>query len=115
MKKKNVRLSTTTLSKSYAQFLKHIKKDIQETQLRAALSVTQELTLLYWRIGKDLSEKINAEGWGTKVVEKLAHDLGNAFPGITGFSLRNLRYMRKFAESYPDENFAAAAAKLPWG
>ena len=55
------------------------------------------------------------EDWGTKVVEKLAHDSGNEFPGISEFSLRNLRYMRKFAESYPDINFATAVAKLPWG
>ncbi len=115
MKKKNTVQKKTMEPKNYAQFLEHIKKDIHQTQLKAALSVTEELTLLYWRIGKDLSEKMNVEGWGAKVVEKLAHDLEIAFPGVSGFSLRNLRYMRKFAESYPDVNFAAAAAKLPWG
>jgi hypothetical protein len=53
-------------SKSYAQFLEHIKKDIQESQLRAAISITKELTALYWRIGKMLLEKISVEGWGLK-------------------------------------------------
>lgn len=101
--------------KGYKQFLEQIKTDILQTQLRAALSITQELTLLYWRIGKKISEKMNVEGWGSKVVNELADDLENAFPGIAGFSLRNLRYMRTFAEQYSDKNFATAVAKLPWG
>lgn len=103
------------LNGEYTKFLESIKIDINQTQIKAAQSVTQELIMLYWRIGKVLSEKINAEGWGAKVVEKLAHDLGVAFPGIAGFSLRNLRYMRTFAETYVNDNFAAAVAKLPWG
>jgi len=101
--------------KEYAKFLEHIKTDILQTQLKAALSITKELTLLYWRIGKELSEKTQLEGWGAKVVEKLASDLEKAFPGIAGFSLRNLRYMRKFAETYTDQNVATAVAKIPWG
>jgi hypothetical protein len=50
----------------YVSFLNQIKSDILETQLRAALSVTGELTNLYWRIGKNLAEKIAEEGWGAK-------------------------------------------------
>ncbi len=101
--------------KSYAQFLEHIKKDIQESQLRAAMSITKELTALYWRIGKMLLEKISVEGWGAKTVHKLAKDLESSFPDVAGFSLRNLQYMRKFAESYPDSNSATAVAQIPWG
>lgn len=115
MKKNTIKKSDNLISKEYLKFLEHIKKDILQTQLKAALSITEELTLLYWRIGKTISEKINTEDWGAQVVEKLACDLGKAFPGIAGFSLRNLRYMRTFAEIYFDENFAATAAKLPWG
>jgi predicted nuclease of restriction endonuclease-like (RecB) superfamily len=103
------------ISNEYANFLENIKKDILQTQLRAAVSVTEELTLLYWRIGKALSEKMKAKGWGAKVVEALAHDLAREFPGIVGFKLRNLHYMRAFAETYQDGNFATAVAKLPWG
>lgn len=99
----------------YTQFLENIKKDVLQTQLKAALSVTKELTLLYWRIGKSLSEKMSAEGWGAKVVETLAQDLKKSFPDIAGFSLRNLRYMRTFAETYDNENVATAVATLPWG
>lgn len=61
-----------------------------------------------------LSQKVAAEGWGPKTIERLAKDLASTFPGMPGFSFRSLRYMRKFAESYPDSNLAAAAAKLPW-
>lgn len=103
------------LTREYAQLFENIKKDILQTQLKAALSVTKELTLLYWRIGKTISEKMGAEGWGTKVVEKLAQDLRDSFPDIAGFSLRNLRYMRTFAETYDNENIATAVATIPWG
>lgn len=71
--------------------------------------------MLYWRIGKHLTHKINIEGWGTKVVDKLAQDLKKSFPSMTGLSLRNLRYMKTLAENYVDINFATAVAKLPWG
>jgi predicted nuclease of restriction endonuclease-like (RecB) superfamily len=107
--------STFAIPKDYAQFLEQIKQDIKQTQLRAALSVTQELIMLYWRIGKAISHKMSAEGWGAKTIDKIADDLERTFPGVAGFSARNLRYMRKFSTRYPTDNFAAAAAKLPWG
>jgi predicted nuclease of restriction endonuclease-like (RecB) superfamily len=109
--KKNDNLAIT----EYAQFLDHIKSDIQQAQLRAATAVTKELTHLYWRIGKALLEKIRTAKWGAKVVAQLAHDLNIAFPGMAGFSLRNIEYMRKFAENYPETIFATVVAKLPWG
>lgn len=99
----------------YGQFLEQIKKDIQQSQLRAILSVNKELLLLYWRIGRTLTEKIEGEGWGSKIIDTLAHDLARSLPDASGFSVRNLKYMRKFAEAYPDPNCAAAAAQLPWG
>ncbi len=104
-----------TDSKSYTIFLKDVKADIQQAQLRAALSVTQELTKLYWRIGKRLSEKVTEEGWGAKTIERLSKDIDSSFPNISGFSYRNLKYMRQFAESYPNENWATAVAQIPWG
>jgi predicted nuclease of restriction endonuclease-like (RecB) superfamily len=102
-------------SKSYGNFLQQLKDNIQQAQLKAALSVTKELTLLYWRTGKMLLEKVNDEGWGAKTLERLARDLKEEFPHVSGFSVRNLQYMRKFAVSYAEENYAAAAAQIPWG
>lgn len=103
------------VDKSYRKVFELLKNDIQESQLRAALSVTKELTLLYWRAGKVLLEKTEREGWGAKTLDRLARDLKAEFPDVNGFSVRNLQYMRKFAESYPDSNYAAAAAQIPWG
>lgn len=71
--------------------------------------------MLYWRIGKILIEKTKEEDWGAKPIERLSRDLKNDFPDITGFSVRNLQYMRKFSESYLNANYAAAAAQIPWG
>ena len=102
-------------SSGYATFLDQIKSDIRQAQLRAALSVTRELTTLYWRIGKRLSENISEQGWGAKTIERLSKDIASSFPNVSGFSLRNLKYMRQFAESYPDENWETAVAKIPWG
>lgn len=101
--------------KSYARVFEQLKSDIQQTQLKAALSITKEATLLYWRTGKILSEMISENRWGSKTLEKLSRDLIRSFPDVKGFSLRNLQYMRKFAESYPEANYAAAAAQIPWG
>jgi len=101
--------------KSYIAFLEHLKSDIQKTQLQAALAVTKELIMLYWRIGKMLSKEITREKWGAKTVERLANDLQSSFPDISGFSARNLKYMRKFADCYQESNWAAAAAQIPWG
>ncbi len=99
----------------YKSFLESIKKDIKQTQIKAAAGVNTELIMLYWRIGKAISEKVAAEGWGAKTIDSISNDLARAFPGMAGFSVRNLRYMRKFFETYSELNFAAAAAKLPWG
>lgn len=102
-------------SKNYLLVFEQLKADIRESQLRAALSVTHELTLLYWRTGKTLSQKVQKEGWGAKTLERLARDLKTTFPDISGFSYRNLKYMRQLAEAFPEENWAATAAQIPWG
>lgn len=108
------RLPETT--KDYAEFLKELKERIRQAQVRAALSVNKELVMLYWQIGLQISEEMNKRGWGATVVDKLSHDLRSAFPEMKGFSPRNLRYMRSFAEAYPDEQFLQqAVAKIPWG
>ena len=71
-------------------------------QVRAAVSVNRELVLLYWEIGREISTRMAEHGWGGKVVDQLAADLRQAFPEMRGFSPRNLRYMRTFAEVWPD-------------
>lgn len=100
---------------NYAPFLEQIKSRIQESRMQASLSVNNELIKLYWSIGKDIVDKQKQEGWGTKVIDRLSHDLSNLFPGISGFSPRNLKYMRKFASIYQNFLFVQqVAAQIPW-
>ena len=99
----------------YADWLTDLKTRIHTAQQRAALAVNRELVLLYWQIGCDILERQAKQGWGAKVIERLAHDLRTAFPEMKGFSPRNLKYMRAFAEAWPDAEFVqAVVAQLPW-
>lgn len=107
-------LETVNLE-NYVNFLNQIKSDIQQTQLRAALSVTRELSNLYWRIGKGLSEKVVEEGWGAKTIERVSADISSSFPEVSGFSCRNLYFMRQFAEGYPNGISETAVSQIPWG
>lgn len=115
MKKIIAKTKDSLVLQEYAQLLEHIKTDILQTQLKAASSVTTELTMLYWRIGKHLFEETQKSSKGANVVDKLAQDLKSSFPGIAGFSPRNLIYMRMFAQAYQDLVYATAVAQIPWG
>lgn len=107
--------SLTPTPAGYADWLLDLKTRIHSAQQRAALSVNRELVLLYWQIGRDILARQAEQGWGSKVIERLAHDLRTAFPEMKGFSPRNLKYMRAFAETWPEAEFVQAAlAQLPW-
>ena len=93
---------------SYAQFLADLKSRIQTAQLRASLAVNRELVLLYWQIGRDILDRQERESWGAKVIDRLAADLKHAFPDMKGFSPRNLKYMRRFAEVWAEAGICAA-------
>jgi predicted nuclease of restriction endonuclease-like (RecB) superfamily len=105
-----------SLPDDYPTLLATLKERIRTARLRAAVAVNQELILLYWSIGRDILARMSAEGWGTKVVQRLARDLRHDFPEMTGLSPRNLTYMRAFAEAYPDQQIVQqVVAQLPWG
>lgn len=100
----------------YTELLAALKERVATARVRAALSVNRELVLLYWSIGRDILDRQTIEGWGTKVIDRLAADLRQAFPEMKGFSARSLKYMRAFAEAWPDaEIVQQVAAQLPWG
>lgn len=104
------------IPENYAAFLDELKTRINDARLRASLAVNKELVLLYWSIGRDILAKQRDEGWGSQVIGRLARDLGAEFPGSKGFSLRNISYMRSFAQAYPDEQFVQQlVAQIPWG
>jgi predicted nuclease of restriction endonuclease-like (RecB) superfamily len=99
----------------YNLWLRELKERIHTAQQRAALAVNRELVLLYWQIGRDILERQAAQGWGAKVIDRLAHDLRIAFPDMKGFSPRNLKYMRTFADTWRDVEFVQEVlAQLPW-
>lgn len=95
-------MSTLSLPSDYPQFLAELKGYIRETQVRAALAVNSELVQLYWRIGHQILQRQSQQGWGAKVIEQLAQDLRQEFPVASGFSPRNLKYMRAFAAAWPE-------------
>ncbi|HCF27702.1 MAG TPA: DUF1016 domain-containing protein [Cyanobacteria bacterium UBA11049] len=100
----------------YDDFLRELKTRISSAQLRAAIALNKELVLLYWQIGRDILQRQQQQGWGAKVINRLAVDLQKAFPDMKGFSPRNLKYMRAFAEAYPEEQIVQQpVAQIPWG
>ena len=86
----------------YAHWLADLKTRIQNAQQRASLAVNHELIGLYWQIGRDILARQAAQGWGAKVIDRLSQDLRAAFPEMKGFSRSNLKYMRVFAEAWPE-------------
>jgi len=97
-------MDTELISEEYAAFLGELKERIRHAQVRAALNVNRELVLLYWQIGREILARQGRAGWGAKVIEQLSRDLKIAFPDMKGFSPRNLKYMRAFAEAWPEES-----------
>ncbi len=91
-----------TNKKKYLQWFVELKNNIQHSQLQTALQVNKNMLIQYWYIGKQISIKIDEDGWGANVIDQLAIDLANAFPEMKGYSVRNLKYMRKFADYYPE-------------
>ena len=103
------------MPEGYGALLTDLKERIRSAQVRAALAVNRELVLLYWHIGQEILVRQGQEGWGTKVIDRLAKDLKQEFPAIKGFSSRNLKYMRAFAAAWTDEKIVQqAAAQIPW-
>jgi predicted nuclease of restriction endonuclease-like (RecB) superfamily len=103
------------LDAEYKSIVNELKQKIRISQQKAILSANKQLISLYWNIGSTILDMQKKEGWGAKIIESLSRDLTSAFPELKGFSTRNLKYMRKFAESYPDFQFVQEAlAQIPW-
>lgn len=110
-----VQRAAAQLPTDYAALLADIKARVRAAQLKAGLAVNRELVLLYWHIGREILVRQKQEGWGAKVIDRLARDLKREFPHMSGLSPRNLKYMRALAEAYPDEAFVQAVlAQITW-
>lgn len=102
--------------RGYAVLLERVKWEVHSARTRAALAVNRELVELYWRLGRLILDRQDAESYGTKVIDRLSADLRLAFPEIRGLGRRNLHYMRSFAEAWPDAVVVQRlVAQLPWG
>ena len=96
----------------YLDLVQNVREEIRRAQYRAALSVNKELIMLYYTIGKIINEH---KSWGNKFIENLATDIKTSFPDARGYSVRNLKYMSKFAATYTDEEFVqTVSAQIPW-
>jgi len=105
----------TEMPAEYAAVLGELKKRIQSERLRVTLAANSAMVLLYWDIGKVILDRQEHQGWGTKVIDRLSHDLKTAFPDMSGFSPRNLKYMRTFAEAWPEREIVQrTVAQIPW-
>ncbi|MEO0768322.1 MAG: PDDEXK nuclease domain-containing protein [Cyanobacteria bacterium J06649_4] len=107
--------NTILSSDSYERLLSGLKQRIKSVHIRAALAVNAELIALYWQIGKEIIAKQKEEGWGSKVIVQLSKDLKREFPDMSGFSQTNLKYMKTFAEAWPDWEFGQQLVdQIPW-
>lgn len=108
-------------TENYKKFITSLKTKIRSAQIKGAIAVNKELINLYWEIGKDIFEKQEQEGWGSKVLDRVAKDLQNELPGIEGFSRANIFRMKAFFVAY--EKVAQAVRQsdslpifsIPWG
>ena len=90
------------LPTDYNQWLTDLKQRIHSERLRVVLASNAAMVLLYWDIGQRILEKQQNQGWGARIIDRLAFDLRDQFPEMKGFSPRNLKYMRAFAAAWPD-------------
>jgi hypothetical protein len=106
---------SSELPGDYAAALAQIKKRVRQERLRVVLAANSAMVRLYWDIGKVILSRQASQGWGAKVIDRLAHDRQAAFPDMTGLSPRNLKYMRAFAAAWPSARIVQrTVAQLPW-
>jgi predicted nuclease of restriction endonuclease-like (RecB) superfamily len=103
------------LPADYQDLLQDLKQRIRRERLRVTLAANAAMVLLYWDIGRSILQRQKREGWGAKVIDRLSADLRDAFPDMQGLSPRNLKYMRAFAEAWPDRVIVQAPlAQITW-
>ncbi|MEU1891976.1 PDDEXK nuclease domain-containing protein [Streptomyces pristinaespiralis] len=99
----------------YGELLGEVKETVSRARVRAQRAVNTELVQMYWEIGRHIVRRQQAEGWGSKVVARLATDLRTAYPNQRGFSRSNLMYMQQMARAWPEPIVQQPVGQLPWG
>ena len=99
----------------YFDMRDNVVQRIKNCRTEFVVKANRAMVMMYWHIGKEILQRQKAEGWGARVIDRLSKDLNETFPEMKGFSSRNLKYMRKFAENFNDEAIVQqAVAQLPW-
>jgi predicted nuclease of restriction endonuclease-like (RecB) superfamily len=99
----------------YQSFISEMKERILKERIKSILSANAAMIMMYWKIGNSILTQQQKEGWGAKVIDRISYDLKQVFPDMTGFSPRNLKYMRKFAAAWVDfEIVQRTVAQIPW-
>lgn len=115
LKTKNPAIVHPPAAQLYERFVTEIKQRIRTAQIKAVLAANAELVLHYWEIGRDILTSQKQEAWGAKVIDRLAVDLQREFPTLSGYTVRNLKYMRAFAAAWPDRTIVhQLGAQIPW-
>jgi len=105
----------TEIGQNYQPFLQELLVKIKETRYEMLKTVSHQTVLLYWEIGKSVSEKVHSEKLGKSVVEQLSKDLQTEFPGVRGFSARNIWNMKSFYDFYTkNEKLQPLVAEIGW-
>lgn len=101
----------------YRAFIQDVKQRIQSSQIKAAVSVNRELLLLYWELAERIVAKQQEAAWGDGFLLRMSRDLQEAFPGMRGFSVRNIKYMRQWFQfwSVAPAIGQQLVAQIPWG
>jgi predicted nuclease of restriction endonuclease-like (RecB) superfamily len=104
------------LPESYAATLQAIKTLLRGARVRAVLAANPIVLEAYWHIGKIILQRQQEATWGAKVIDRLAVDLREAFPDMSGITARNLFSMRAFADAFPEGPIVKRlVSQLPWG
>ena len=90
---------------AYRQWLQHLFEEIDKQRLQAAMQLNAATLQHYWWLGNDIIRKQQEQGWGAKVIDQLSADLQKRYGSDSGYSARNLGYMKSFASEYPDFPF----------
>ena len=115
-----VRSHDIHLNSDYVAWIQDVKKRFRSARIKAAVKVNSEQLLFNWELGRDLVERKAEETWGRGIVEQVSLDLQNEFPGVQGFSARNLWNMKKWYLFYSAnehreklQQLAAELEKIP--
>lgn len=99
-------------NEEYKNWLRELKNRFKQSQIKAAVKVNVELIRFYWLLGRDIVKMKSESKWGSKFYETLAKDLKELFPNVSGFSISNLGYIKRFYETFKESNATQVGGEI---